>query len=133
MPNFDSEGNYVRDSLARVRMHPFDCDNTDPGEQLFHITSDADAPQQVKDVLEHLLPIWLDLFQMKSREYGEAAHDLGPKAQFVDMSRKFVKLRRAMWEGQELTTEGVDEILLDLIGHCFLTLEMRRRAGELGR
>lgn len=88
-----------------------------------------DCPQQVRDIIEHHLPVWLDLFQMKSREYGDAAFDLGARAQFVDMNRKFVKLRQGIWDGREdlLTTEGIDEILLDLIGHAFLTLEMRRR------
>lgn len=85
------------------------------------------APSQVVDILRNHLPVWLDLFQMKSREYGEAAFELGAKAQFVDMNRKFVKLKAGLWEDKELTTEGIDEILLDLIGHCFLTLEMRRR------
>ena len=40
-----------------------------------------------------------------------------------------IKLRTGMWDGDEhlLTSESVDEILLDMIGHCFLTLRMRSR------
>lgn len=97
------------------------------GAAALTIWYNADCPQQVKDIIDEHMPVWLDLFQMKSREYGEAAFELGAKAQFVDMNRKFVKLKAALWEEKELTTEGIDEILLDLIGHCFLTLEMRRR------
>lgn len=91
------------------------------------------TPEQVKDIIVYVLPVWLDLFQLKSREYGDAAFELGPRAQFVDMNRKFVKLKRALWEGEQLTTESIDEILLDLMGHCALALEMRRRDRVTGR
>jgi hypothetical protein len=106
-----------------------DIDGEDLGWDQQIIAIYGGAPKQVRDILRHHMPIWLDLFQMKSREYGDAAFELGARAQFVDMNRKMVKLRQAIWEGREdaLTTESVEEILLDLIGHCFLTLEMRRR------
>lgn len=83
-------------------------------------------------IMTHHLPNWAELFATKNGEYQDdlgSAFVLGEKGQFSDMWRKFMKLKRAMWEGNEesLVTEGVDEIILDLIGHCFLSLEMRRR------
>lgn len=125
MPNFDGM-DYQPDPAPRARAVEDKAEDFDGVTEL-RVICDPDCPQQVKDILTDVFPTWLDLFQMKSREYGDAAFDLGPRAQFVDMNRKFVKLRRALWEGKELTTESIDEILLDLIGHAFLTLEMRRR------
>lgn len=84
----------------------------------------------LRSIIEVHVPAWLDLFERKNREYGDgAAFDLGARGQFSDMYRKMLKLKRAMWDEDEsvLTTEGVDEILQDLIGHCFLTLNMRSR------
>lgn len=89
----------------------------------------GDTPELRAIITEHLVN-WADLFGRKNSEYGSgSAFDLGERGQFSDMYRKMIKLKRAMWDEDEsvLTTEGVDEIIMDLIGHCFLTLEMRAR------
>jgi hypothetical protein len=88
-------------------------------------------PDQVQEMLGEDFPAFAKLFLTRSLEYGDAAFDLGPRGQFSDMYRKMIKLKIGMWEGREeqLTSETVDEILLDLIGHCFLSLQMRRKAG----
>ena len=66
---------------------------------------------------------WLEEFARKARDYGdEDEFNLGLVGQYADMSRKFKKLRRAMFEGKELTGEQPDEILRDLIGHAWITL-----------
>lgn len=96
---------------------------------------DTDGAQLQSIVLEEL-PEWFVLFAQKNAEYGENAQVLGDKGQFADMWRKMGKLKTALWDGHEdrLVSEGVDEILRDLIGHCFLTLQMRssdRAAAEL--
>lgn len=93
-----------------------------------------DTPELRAIITEHL-PAWAKLFARKNSEYGSgAAFDLGERGQFSDIYRKIIKLKRAMWDEDEsvLTTEGVDEILMDLIGHCFLTLEMRARKRDRG-
>jgi hypothetical protein len=57
--------------------------------------------------------------------YGDnAANALGPAGQFADIWRKIMPLRRAMWEGAELTREEPEEILRDLVGHVLLALRM---------
>lgn len=90
---------------------------------------ESDTPE-LRAIIAHHLPQWAELFASKNSEYGSgSAFELGERGQFSDIYRKIIKLKRAMWDADEsvLTTEGVDEIIMDLIGHCFLTLEMRRR------
>jgi len=89
----------------------------------------SDTPE-LRAILTKHFPAWAELFARKNSEYGSgSAFDLGERGQFSDIYRKIIKLKRAMWDEDEsvLTTEGVDEIIMDLIGHCFLTLEMRAR------
>lgn len=76
-------------------------------------------------IMDRLVPEWSRLFAQKQHDYGENGHeDLGIRAQFVDINRKTHKLRRALWDGVELQGEQPREILMDLIGHCFLTIDL---------
>lgn len=59
-----------------------------------------------------------------NKQYGDHHRDLGLKGQFSDIYRKITPLRRALWEDETLPNEQPREILLDLIGHCLLTIEM---------
>lgn len=62
--------------------------------------------------------------------YGPNNHnELGLKGQYADMHRKMQPLKRYMWEGQALSLakESPREILMDLIGHCLLTISMLDR------
>lgn len=70
-----------------------------------------------------LLQGWAELFMEKQQDYGDRGNDLGIPGQYAEMSRKFIKLRKAMWEGKPLVGEPVHEVIQDLIGHCFLTLK----------
>ena len=71
---------------------------------------------------EGMLAVWVKHFLGKQVDYGDRANDLGLDGQYAELHRKFIKLRRAMWEGHELTQESLKEVLLDLIGHGFLSL-----------
>ncbi len=96
--------------------------------------SDEDSVE-LQNIVTHHLPIWLKQFAKKNEEYQDdagTAFVLGEKGQFSDIYRKVMKLKRAIWDGKHLNTEPVEEILLDFIGHCFLTLEMRRLRGTPG-
>jgi hypothetical protein len=73
-------------------------------------------------ILGVLLPEWEAMFRRKQRDYGGDANRLGVKGAFVDIHRKEGKLKRAIWDGQKLEGEQPREILMDLIGHCFLTI-----------
>ncbi|AWY04510.1 hypothetical protein SEA_GILDA_54 [Microbacterium phage Gilda] len=86
---------------------------------------------QLHDILAEHLPDMLDLFIKKNAEYGSGEQSsgtyLGARGQFADIWRKIGKLKIGLWDGNEaqLTTESVDEILRDMIGHCFLALQLR--------
>lgn len=75
-------------------------------------------------IVDHLIPEWWTLFKSKNNEYGSHDDDLGVKGQFADIHRKMKKLRNALWDGKPLTHEQPREVILDLIGHLFLTLRM---------
>lgn len=107
------------------------CTTDEAGDIAIYLGVPGTATPELRSIIGDHLLTWSDLFAYKNAEYGGgAAFDLGERGQFSDMYRKMIKLKRAMWDEDEsvLNTEGVDEILMDLIGHCFLTLEMRKRA-----
>jgi hypothetical protein len=60
----------------------------------------------------------------------ENADVLGIQGQFAELWRKIWKLRKSLWEGEELVGEQPREVLMDLIGHCFLAIDMIDRAVE---
>lgn len=82
-------------------------------------------------IMGQLLQEFATKFEASNREYGNMHQELGVRAQYVDMHRKMGKLRRALWDGAitDDWREGPREIILDLIGHCFLTLEIMDREG----
>lgn len=74
---------------------------------------------------------WVKHFLTKQQDYGDWAGELGAKGQFADMYRKWPKIRKAMWDEEPLVGEQLDEVLMDLIGHCFLSLMfLRKERGE---
>lgn len=74
---------------------------------------------------------WVKHFLTKQQDYGDWAGELGARGQFADMYRKWPKIRKAMWDGEPLVGEQLDEVLMDLIGHCFLSLMfVKREKGE---
>lgn len=95
------------------------------------ISFSGDESDQLHDILAEHLPDMLDLFIKKNAEYGSGEQSsgtyLGARGQFADIWRKIGKLKIGLWDGNEaqLTTESVDEILRDMIGHCFLALQLR--------
>jgi hypothetical protein len=96
-------------------------------------SSEKDSPE-LRNIGLHLLPEWLRLFAEKNADYGSGfSNELGIRGQYSDIHRKVGKLRRAMWEGEELEFEGTEEIILDLIGNLFLTLNMLGLKAEADR
>lgn len=82
---------------------------------------------QFTEILLELVPVVLSRFARASRDYGTTgANRLGAAGQFADMSRKMLKLQRALWEGKTLEGEQPEEILSDLIAHCLLTMQFIR-------
>lgn len=89
--------------------------------------------QELRNIAIQLMPEWLSLFSQKNKDYGNNAKELGLRGQFADIWRKVAKLKRSMWDGEELQFEGTEEIIMDLIGHLFLSLNMMRVAEEAER
>lgn len=77
-----------------------------------------------RHIIEDLVPEWQQMFLEKNAGYGDMAKDLGVRGQYVDIHRKVGKLRRCMWNGEEIGPESLREVLMDLIGHCFLTIDL---------
>jgi hypothetical protein len=83
---------------------------------------DAYATDQARVIFSEVLPVALERFVRKNADYGSTAKFLGARGQFADINPKFWKLKRALWDGEQLIGESTEEILYDLIGHCLLTL-----------
>lgn len=73
-------------------------------------------------ILRDIVPVVLNDFVVAGNDYRNAHDLLGVKGQFSDINRKFWKLYNAIWLDQPLTREGVDQVVADIIGHCFLLL-----------
>lgn len=72
-----------------------------------------------------LLGEMADKIAEDSRHYGDDNDKaLGLRGQFSDIWRKIGPLRRALWEDETLVRETPRAILMDLIGHCLLTIQM---------
>jgi hypothetical protein len=72
--------------------------------------------EKIVEIMTTILPKVLELYLAKVKDYGGVSGGLGPRAPFVDMWRKMIKLKRSLWEGHELKFEKPSEILKDMIG-----------------
>jgi hypothetical protein len=89
---------------------------------------DAEYPTEMaRYIFEDLFPQWKKSFLEKNAGYGEYDGELGDKGEFVEIRRKTNKLQRGIWDGEDIGPEGIDEVLMDMIGHCFLALGVRNR------
>lgn len=85
-------------------------------------------------IVDALLPEIRSKMISSAEHYGDDNPGvLGLAGQFSDIWRKIGPLKRSMWEGRELTRESTREILLDLIGHCLLSVRMIDRGERGGR
>jgi len=97
----------------------------------------SDFVSPVDDLLrEQLFPAIL-LFRRKARDYSErsgifTADLLGARGQFAEIWRKIPKLKKGMWDGDELVGETVTEILMDLLGHTLLSLGFVNKKPKMG-
>lgn len=85
-------------------------------------------------IRESLVPEFVKHQEEKAKDYNESlvpgvenADVLGERGQYAELWRKMAKLKKALWDGQPLVGEQPREILLDLIGHCFLAIDMLDR------
>jgi hypothetical protein len=72
--------------------------------------------EKIVEIMQTILPKVLELYLAKVKDYGGVSGGLGPRAPFVDMWRKMIKLKRSLWEGEELKFEQPSEVLKDMVG-----------------
>lgn len=97
-------------------------ESTSPAERTITVEcSDWELPTHIINILEEIVPEVLERFVERSVDYGDTYAALGVRGQFADIWRKIGKLKRSLWDGQQLTGEQPDEILDDVIGHALLT------------
>lgn len=96
-----------------------------PDGDSVEIAGQSGDSQELVVIATKIMPEWLQLFARKNADYGSgSAYELGVRGQYSDIHRKMIKLKRAMWDGEQLDFEDTDEIIKDLISHLFLTLHM---------
>lgn len=116
----------------------YDCDDCSSADQcpyhrgwseaFAHLSSLPEPTSGAEDaytfINDIIVPMTIRHFKSKQKDYsgGPAFMLLGVRGQFSDLNRKFWKLYRALWEGESLEGEQPEEILMDFVGHCFLTL-----------
>ena len=102
-------------------------------QEMLGITSEEweQLGPQARRIITELIPAFVQRFVQKNLHYGpNNANVLGPAGQFADIWRKIGPLKRALWDGEDLTQESADEICRDLIGHAFLTIDMLEQKVE---
>lgn len=87
------------------------------------------AKTPTERIMDQVLPGVISRMVEKEKDYGPEGYQyLGSKGQFSDMSRKMLKLKRAVWDGQTMVGEDIDEMLDDIIAHALL-MKLCRREG----
>lgn len=86
-------------------------------DEMFDLT---DVPECYHPIFEKILPAFIERFITKSVDYDDTYKHLGSKGQFSDISRKYWKLKREVWEGIELQGEPVGEVIDDMLAHLLL-------------
>lgn len=85
-------------------------------------------------IVNSILPQVLEHFLSKNADYGDQHRTgLGFRAEFVGLHRKFAKLKSYFWDQQEMNHESGKEMLMDLIGACFLMLDLIAQEEERER
>lgn len=78
------------------------------------------------DVINNIMPETMALWSKKNADYEGQLMFLGKRGQFSDLNRKFWKLKKALWDGQDLGFESAEEVCMDMIGHLLMTIHMLR-------
>lgn len=96
-----------------------------------HEPVDEDISPQAVRVMA-ILDEARDLFLQKNKGYGDTAYFLGAKGQYSDIYRKVGKLKHTLWDGHPIPegSESNEEMLMDLIGHCLLTIDFIRTENQ---
>jgi len=94
------------------------------------ISENVESSQRLRLAVRYcIVPEAVRLFLEKNMDYRGQEFELGARAQFVDMHRKFNKLKPIIWEGYEPQFESAMEILKDLFGHVCIAMYLQDPAG----
>jgi hypothetical protein len=77
--------------------------------------------------MENILVEARDEWRLKRQDYQDAFEELGAKGQFSDIWRKIAKLKRAVWEGEQLKFEQPEQIAKEIIPHLLIMIYLLRR------
>lgn len=92
--------------------------------------------EQFRDhLIKCIVPEVVHLFLSKNEDYGKGHNEFGAKGEIIEISRKYKKLKDAIWDEVELQGEQPVEIAYDMIGHLFLlvhSLTGSRHPGSTG-
>jgi hypothetical protein len=75
------------------------------------------------NIVNQHLPGAIVRFLEKNGDYGDGSDEFGPRGQIMEISGKYRKLKAAVWDGQVLVGEPVEEIIDDMIAHLLLLKE----------
>jgi hypothetical protein len=83
-----------------------------------------------RTIVGFIAPMVVGRWMAKNRDYKGQQMFLGVKAQFIDINRKFWKLKSILWDGNEPEFESAEEILFDFIGHSLMAIYFQRHPEE---
>lgn len=72
-----------------------------------------------------IVPAVVGMWLKKNEDYRGQQFSLGLRAQFIDINRKFWKLKAAIWDHKKPHFESVTEISMDMIGHLLMSLYLQ--------
>jgi hypothetical protein len=74
-------------------------------------------------IVQRILPQIMIRFLEKNEDYGEGNDEFGAKGEVIEIGRKYKKLKSAVWDGQPLVGEPLEEVIDDMMGHLLLLRE----------
>jgi hypothetical protein len=79
-----------------------------------------------------IMPDTMVRFLRKNEDYKSNSDQFGPKAQIIDVARKFGKIKAVVWDGETLDSEPLEEVIDDMVAHLFLLKEALAYEGTSG-
>ncbi len=90
---------------------------------------DGQAPPSFEHTMDALMDA-IELHYEKAKDYDGDENEFGLKGEIIGITRKVRKLKRVLWDGKDPLFEGAQEITMDLIGSCLLTLRMQKQVSD---
>ena len=82
----------------------------------------VDNEEMREMITKYIMPSVMGLWLKKNEDYRGAQMSLGAKIQFVDINRKFWKLKHIVWEEHDPKFEDSFMIMADMVGHLLMLM-----------